>query len=239
MDGQSPNRNQPILALIPAYNEAVHIGAVVQSALSHLPVLVVDDGSKDDSAARAQAAGARVLRQTPNQGKGAALLAGFQLALDEGYLAVLTLDADGQHDPAEIPTFLQAFHKRKPDLCIGQRDFKKMPLLRRLSNTLGTWIFSAAIGHPIADNQSGYRLLSRRMVAAMLEERSCEQGFEFEVEMIVLCVLNGFGLDWVPIRTIYQGEKSHIRPFKHLVKFLQISWRTYRAVAKVGKPGSK
>ena len=93
-----------ILVLIPAYNEARRVAGVVTGARAHLPVLVVDDGSTDDTAARAEAAGAAVLRQTPNRGKGAALRAGFPVgAIDEGYDAVLTLDADGQHDPGRNP----------------------------------------------------------------------------------------------------------------------------------------
>ena len=98
-----------VLALVPGYEEGPRIGSVVEAARRHLEVLVVDDGSTDDTAAAAEAAGARVLRQVPNQGKGAALRAGFRLALDEGWDAVLTLDADGQHDPDEIPRFVAAF----------------------------------------------------------------------------------------------------------------------------------
>jgi glycosyltransferase involved in cell wall biosynthesis len=84
-----------VIALVPAYEEGPRIGRVVEAALRHLPVLVVDDGSTDDTAAVAEAAGARVLRQVPNAGKGAALRAGLRVALDEGWDAVVTLDADG------------------------------------------------------------------------------------------------------------------------------------------------
>ena len=164
-----------VLALIPAYNEAAHITGVIQDARAHLPVLVVDDGSTDDTALKAEAAGAAVLRQTPNQGKGAALRAGFRRAIEDGYDAVLTLDADGQHDPVEIPRFLQAHAERKADLIIGARTFAEMPLVRRVSNTVGTWTFSWAIGQPIPDNQSGYRLVSRRLMEALLD--SSEGGF--------------------------------------------------------------
>ncbi len=217
-----------VLALIPAYNEAARVAEVVTGARAHLPVLVVDDGSTDDTAARAEEAGADVLRQVPNRGKGVALQAGFVYALDEGYEAVLTLDADGQHDPAEIPQFLDVYATRHTDLIIGARDFRHMPPIRRLSNTVGRWTFSWAMGQPIRDNQSGYRLISRRLLEALLA--SSETGFEFEVEMIVLCIQGGFRLDWVPIRTIYAGEGSHIQPWHHTVNFFRMVWQTRRSI---------
>src|SRR5690606_29611862 len=151
--------------------------------------------------ARAEATGVEVLNQIPNQGKGAALKAGFARALEEGYQAVLTLDADGQHDPAEIPLFLEQYRKEPADLIIGARDFSQMPLRRRLANLFGLYSFSWAIGQRVRDNQSGYRLISRRLMQAMLS--SSEQGYQFEVEMIVIAVKQGFSIDWVPVRTIY------------------------------------
>ena len=215
-----------LIALIPAYNEAARITPVIQGALAHLPVLVVDDGSRDATSQVAGAAGASVLRQEPNQGKGAALKAGFRRALAEGCDAVLTLDADGQHDPAEIPAFLEAYRTRSPDLLIGARDFSRMPFSRRFANTSGQALFSWAVGRPIRDNQSGYRLISRRLLEATLQ--STLGGFEFEVDMIVICVQHGFALDWVPIRTIYGDERSHISPLKHVSRFLQLVWHTRR-----------
>jgi glycosyltransferase involved in cell wall biosynthesis len=219
-----------ILALVPAYNEAEHIAAVVRGARAHLPVLVVDDGSTDDTALRASEADAAVLRQVPNQGKGAALRAGFRQALAGGYDAVLTLDGDGQHDPAEIPAFVQAHEAGHADLIIGARPFDEMPLIRRLANSLGTWLFSWAMGQPIRDNQSGYRLVSRRLMEATLT--SGESGFEFEVEMIVTCVLHGYALGWVPVRTIYAGETSHIRPWRHATNFLRVVWQARQRVRR-------
>jgi glycosyltransferase involved in cell wall biosynthesis len=213
-----------LIALIPAYNEAARVADVVQAARAHLPVWVVDDGSTDDTAARAQDAGATVLRQTPNLGKGAALQTGFRRALAEGMEAVLTLDADGQHDPAEMPKFLEAYAAQRADLIIGARDFRQIPWVRRLANTLGRRSFSWALGQPILDNQSGYRLISRRLLQATLNSR--ERGFEFEVEMIVTCVARGFELLWVPIRTIYANEPSHINPWRHTVNFIRLVWRT-------------
>jgi glycosyltransferase involved in cell wall biosynthesis len=222
-----------ILALIPGYEEGPRIGAVVEATLRRLPVLVVDDGSKDDTAANAEAAGATVIRQVPNQGKGAALRAGFRHALDEGYDAVVTLDADGQHAPDEIPRFVAAFgapgaHGPRPELIVGRRDFSRMPLVRRASNTVGTAVFSWAMGRHIPDNQSGYRLLGRRLMAATLG--STETGFEFEVEMIAVCLRNGWTLDWVPISTIYAGEPSHVKPLAHLRHFVRATLAARRMV---------
>jgi glycosyltransferase involved in cell wall biosynthesis len=219
-----------ILALIPAYNEAAHIQAVVQAVLPHIPVLVVDDGSQDQTAHLAEEAGAQVIRQVPNQGKGAALRAGFRQALEADQEAVITLDADGQHAPDEIPKFLKRFAAQGADLIIGARDFAHMPWQRRISNTFGRWTFSWAMRRPIPDNQSGYRLLSRRMMAALLDSQ--ETGFEFEVEMIVTCVLRGYALDWVPIQTIYAGEASHIRPWQHSVNYLRLVWQTRDRVSR-------
>jgi glycosyltransferase involved in cell wall biosynthesis len=214
----------PILVVIPAYNAAGLVGPVVTSASRVLPVLVVDDGSEDDTGSRAAESGARVLRQDPNQGKGAALKAGFIQALSEGAEVVITLDADGQHDPSEIPHFLSVWEERRPDLVIGTRDFSQMPLTRRVANSLGRISFSWAMGQTILDNQSGYRLLSRRMVEAVLKSET--GGFEFEVETIVICVERGYTLAWVPIRTIYAGEGSHIKPWKHVVNFSSLVLQT-------------
>lgn len=215
-----------VFALVPAHNEATRIVAVIQGAIQHLPVLVVDDGSTDHTAAVAEGVGARVIRQSPNQGKGAALRAGFAAALADGAEAVITLDGDGQHDPAEIPAFLAA---EPAELIVGRRDFGQMPPVRRFSNWLGTVAISGALGQWIPDNQSGYRLIGRRLMAATLDSR--EAGFAFEVEMIAICLREGWPIRWVPIRTIYGDETSHIRPLRHLREFLAVT-RHARRIAR-------
>ena len=220
-----------IVALIPGYQEGPRIAAVVAGSRRYLAVVVVDDGSTDDTTAQAQAAGATVLVQRPNAGKGAALRAGFRHALDHGATAVVTLDADGQHDPAEIPVFLAAFEATGAELIIGRRDFATMPFVRRLSNTLGGWVFSVAVGRNVPDNQSGYRLIGRRLMTALLD--STESGFEFEVEMIARCIALGLPIADVPIRTIYAGEPSHIRPWRHFTEFLRVT-RAARRIVKGG-----
>jgi glycosyltransferase involved in cell wall biosynthesis len=217
-----------LIAIVPAHNEAPRIGAVVRGAAAHLPVLVVDDGSTDDTAERAAEAGATVVRQLPNQGKGAALRTGFRWAIDQGAEAAVTLDGDGQHDPADIPRFLEAWGASSPDLVVGRRNFRSMPPSRRVANELGTLAFSWAVGRRIPDNQSGFRLVSRRPMEATFA--SDEAGFEFEVEMIVTAIRAGWTIDWVPIRTIYAGQTSHIRPARHLRQFLATARRARRTV---------
>ena len=220
-----------MLAVIPAFQEGPRIAAVVEASCRHLQVVVVDDGSTDDTATRADGAGATVLRQVLNAGKGAALRAGFRYALEHGAEAVITLDGDGQHDPDEIPAFLRAYEAAQPALVIGRRDFRRMPPVRRLSNALGGLLLSAAVGQHVPDNQSGYRLIGRQLMTALLDSR--EAGFEFEVEMVARCIALGLPIAWVPIRTIYAGEPSHIRPWAHFTSFLRVA-RDARRIVRGG-----
>lgn len=221
------DRTLKVLALIPAYNESERVGAVIAGVKKYLPVLVVDDGSTDLTSQAAKDQGAEVIRQEPNQGKGQAIMRGFKYALEQEFDAVITLDADGQHDPDEIPLFLQEFASKGSDLIIGKRDFRKMPFPRNITNQIGTISFSNAMQQDIPDNQSGYRLHSRRLVEEALQVK--EGGFEFEVEIILRCVLTGYKISWVPIKTIYnKKQNSKITPLRHI-------WRFYRLVSRTRK----
>ncbi len=212
----------PILALIPAWNEATRIGPIIEATRVHLPVLVVDDGSRDDTAAEAERAGATVVRHHRNRGKGAALMTGFGWALAHGYEAVLTLDADGQHDPADIPAFLAAHESAAGDLIIGRRDFSQMPFPRSWANPFGSWLLSRVLGARIDDNQSGFRLYSRRLLE---ETELTANGFEMEVEVIIRAMDKGMRVAWVDIRTIYGiGKVSHFHPIKDSIRFMQMVW---------------
>jgi glycosyltransferase involved in cell wall biosynthesis len=226
-----------LLAIVPAHNEAGRVGQVVRAVIAQgLPVLVVDDGSGDHTGAEAQAAGAQVLCLEPNRGKGAALKAGFEQALDQhrvvaaageapavGWVGFLTLDGDGQHDPAEIPRLLDAWERGDADLVVGMRDYKDMPPIRWFTNSVSRLLFSWALGQHIPDNQSGYRIHSRRLAEAAL--LSDEQGFAFEVEEIAICVGRAYRLAWVPIKTIYGSEKSDIKPWTHFSSFIRVTRR--------------
>lgn len=220
-----------ILALIPAYNEGARVGQVARATLRHLPALVVDDGSSDDTAAQAEQAGAILVRHDVNKGKGAALMTGFAWAMEQGYDAVLTLDADGQHDPEEIPAFVAAFERDEGDLIIGRRTFTQMPPVREWANATGSRLLSLALGQPILDNQSGYRLHSRWLLEKV---NLSTTRFDAEVEILVQAVVGGFKLGWVPIRTIYAGEVSHINPLVDTARFLRVVWRAWRV--RIARP---
>jgi glycosyltransferase involved in cell wall biosynthesis len=218
--------NDEIIALVPAYNEAAHVAQVVEGASQYVPVVVIDDGSSDGTGAAAALVGAKVLAHATNRGKGVALNTGFAYAIQRDVAAAITLDADGQHDPAEIPLFINAFQGGAGDIIIGQRTFAKMPVVRRAANRTGTWLLSRAMGQPVPDNQSGYRLLSRDVMRTI---RPSSARFEAEVEILLRAQLAGFRVGWVPIKTIYGDEVSHFNPVRDTVLFLKMVWRIWRA----------
>ena len=217
-----------IVALIPAYNAAPFVAEVIRKARAYVPVIAVNDGSRDGTLAEIRKTDAILIDQQPNQGKGVALRTGFRAALDQGAEAVIQLDADGQHDPTEIPLFIEKHFTTAADLIIGERDFGGMPLVRRVSNTVGRSAFSWAVGRSIRDNQSGYRMLSRRLIEAVLQSK--EQGYEFEMDMILIAVKRGWPIAGVPIRTIYGDEVSNIKPMQHVVHFFRMVRNARRAI---------
>lgn len=226
-----PPQDGEIIVLIPAYNEARFIGDVVRAALAHAPVIVIDDGSSDGTAAAAALAGAKVLAHATNQGKGKALNTGFDYAVRRGVDAAITLDADGQHDPDEIPQFVAAFRAGSGDVIIGQRDFSQMPAKNQFGNRTGTFLLGLAMGQRIPDNQSGYRLLGREVMAKVRPDAT---RFEAEVELLLRAQLAGFRLSWVPIKTIYNDKVSHFRPLHDSWLFLKMVWRIWRARRRGG-----
>ncbi len=194
-----------IVALIPAYNEASRISPVIQTASAFLPVAVVDDGSSDGTGDVALQSGATVIKHVANCGKGTALKTGFYWARRNGYKAVVTLDADGQHDPADIPAFLAVFDQKPDALIIGRRNRRQMPLTRRIANAIGSEMVSIALKTRIHDNQCGFRLYPDSFLARM---HMTTAGFEFEVEVIAQAVARQIPIEWVPVKTIYGIDKT-------------------------------
>ena len=213
-----------VMAVIPAYNPGPELGGVVAAAIRELgqdAVLVIDDGATDGAGARARAAGAEVITHPVNRGKGAALRTGFAVALARGAEWIFTLDADGQHDPAEMPKFLAAAHGGGAELWIGDRmqNTADMPWLRRLANRSTSAIISALAGQSIADSQSGYRLIGARVLQSV--DLHFDR-FEAESEILIKASRAGFKIGAVPIRTIYGQEQSTIHPVRDTVRFISL-----------------
>jgi glycosyltransferase involved in cell wall biosynthesis len=162
-----------------------------------------------------------------NRGKGAALRTGFAAALTAGADWVFTLDADGQHDPAEMPAFLAAARTGGADLWIGDRmrNTADMPWLRRLVNRFTSFIISTLAGQSISDSQSGYRLIGAPVLRA-LDLRF--DRFEAESEILVKASRAGFRIGSVPIRTIYGEERSTIHPVRDSVRFISLVLKLWR-----------
>lgn len=219
-----------ICALVPCYNEAADIARVVRAVRRHLDVcIVVDDCSRDSTAQAAAAAGARVLRHERNFGKGMALKNGFALARASGFSAALTLDGDGQHDPEEIPRFLEAFEAGGIDIVLGDRmgDAASMPWTRRATNRFMSWCVTHMAGVPIRDSQVGFRLIRLDTWQALqLHGRR----FDLESEILIKACRRGARVTQVPIRTIYSGtSKSKIHPLFDGVRFFRLLWRCRKA----------
>jgi len=218
-----------VMVLIPAYNAGGAVGGVVRAARAVSPALsivVVDDGSSDTTAQAAAQAGAVVVGHPKNMGKGAALRTGFERFLMTDLRAVITLDADGQHSPGEIPALVARWLATRADIVIGtrRRGAGGMPRLRVVTNTLSSLLVSLSAGKYIHDSQSGYRLLSRRVVKGV---RTSSRGYGAESEILIRAVAGGFAVVSVPISTIYQGEKSYIHPLKQPLLFLGLIIRSF------------
>ncbi|MHC4599144.1 MAG: glycosyltransferase family 2 protein, partial [Planctomycetota bacterium] len=157
-----------IVAVIPAYNEEERIADVVRRTLAVCELLVVDDGSSDRTAALAREAGAEVMNLSPNRGKTTALDAGFRRALSRGAEAVVTLDADGQHRPEEIPRFVEAA-EGGADIVVGSRmgDTARMPWVRLWTNWTTSRVVSWLARSRIFDSQSGFRLFRAEAVRSI------------------------------------------------------------------------
>ncbi len=212
-----------VVALIPALNAERTLPHVLAETRKQIaPVIVIDDGSSDRTGDVARAGGAIVLRHAVNRGKGAALKTGFAWALENGCDGVITLDADGQHLPSEIPKFLAA----SGDLIIGGRAhlFQHMLPRRRNANRFSAWCISKCAGVRIPDSQSGFRFYSAKLLR---EVQLRADGFDMESEVIVRAGRGGFRIETIPIELGFVDgiSTSHFKPLKDT---LRIAWTVSR-----------
>ena len=220
--------SEKALIIVPAYNAAQTVGDVVRSCREFVNnIVVINDGSRDETAGAAMIAGAEVVTHPMNRGKGAALKTGFAWAMERRYDIVITLDADGQHLPREIPKFLRAREEAHADLIIGGRShlFGEMLPRRRMANRFSAWSISRASGKRITDSQSGFRLYSANLLRNI---RLHTDGFDMESEIIVHAGRGGFKVLTIPIDLGFVDgiSTSHYKPLKDT---LRIAWTVTRA----------
>jgi glycosyltransferase involved in cell wall biosynthesis len=212
--------------IIPAYNAGGIITDIILSLKKYLPsrnILVVDDGSRDHTLERVRDLDVLTFAHQNNRGKGAALETGFnylsQLNLD--YYA--TIDADGQHNPDQLPLFMEAISRA--DLVIGNRmeNPGEMPLSRRFSNRLSSLVVSLVTRRRIPDSQCGYRLI-RADVMKRLHLSSTR--YDYETELLLKAARAGLRLAFVPIESRYFSERSQFRKFSDTLRFIRLIFRS-------------
>jgi len=201
-----------------------------------LPVLVVDDGSRDETSAVARAAGAQVLRQD-NGGKGRAILSGSQWAARHGYGGVLLLDGDGQHAPHEATRLIAAW-RHGADLVIGSRTgcSRQQPLYRKCFNRLSSLLVTLAAGQRVVDSQSGFRCCDPRLLLR-LPFSGCR--YDLETEMCVLAARSGQRIVEIPITAIYNDKKSGVHPVFDTYRFFRAILRSVLKGPRSGPPPNR
>ncbi len=217
-----------VFCVIPAFNEEKYIYDVAKIAKEFVDVVVVvDDGSIDKTFSRAIDSGAVVLRHEENMGKGAALRTGFKYALEHGADIVVTLDGDMQHDPLEIPKFLEKIREEDADIVVGSRFLEKvkgMPIQRRLSNFITTKVLNKVFKVPVTDSQSGFRAFKRKVLEKVTFK---DNRYGAETEILIEAKRKGFNIVEVPISVKYENQKSKIRPIRETFSWIWLIIKKY------------
>jgi glycosyltransferase involved in cell wall biosynthesis len=208
-----------IITIIPAYNEEKTIEKVVKGVKTYSDVLVVDDGSSDQTSSLAENAGSKVLSHSHNLGKGAAIKTGLKYAINADYDLMVLLDGDGQHNPQDIPLLIEGL--KNADMIIGSRFLKanpqKMPLQRRISNGITTKLIRYMTGYLITDSQCGFRLISKKAAPFFVEIPYND--YVYESEVLCKASENNLVVDERQIECIYDTEKSYVR-FRHVIHYI-------------------
>lgn len=211
-----------VAVLIPAYCEEDSVAGVVMESRRYVPdVIVVDDASTDATATRAELAGATVIRRDVNGGKGAALTEGFEYVLNQGFDAVIALDADGFHDPNQIPKFLQAYQRTHLPVLIGNRmaEPHHVPLVRRWSIRVMSYWLNRLMGVYVPDPPCGFRLYRCDVLAFLLETGSV---LPAEFETLLHVASRRIRVGSVRIVKKPHCHKNWISPFRDIVRFIRV-----------------
>ena len=227
-------------AVIPAYQDEKHIGDIVRRTRERLDhILVIDDGSSDQTAHRAREAGAEVLVHDQNRGKGEAIKTGLGHWSAREVTWAILLDSDGQHLPEEIDRFIAAAASAtEPTFFIGNRmnDTSRMPFVRRVVNRYMSSEISRVCGQRIPDTLCGFRMLHRQLIPELL---GGAHRFEYETEVLIIASRDGYRIESVPITTVYTDQVSKIHPVRDTLRFFKLM-RRYRKISRSdsvdGKP---
>ena len=223
-----PRSQQRCCVVMPAYMEEQRIGDVVRRSLEHVnDIIVIDDGSTDRTGAEAAAAGATVIRHERNLGKGVALNTGFKYAREHHFDYLITMDADGQHDPDDLPEFIEAYQRTGIPVLIGNRmgAVGNMPLVRKLTNRFMSWLLSREMRQYVPDTQCGFRLYRCDEIPFISTEST---RYAAESEILLHVAARGIRIDAVPIAVIYRDEKSKISPVRDTLRFIAMIYRYRR-----------
>lgn len=214
------NKNS-IAAVIPFFNECKTINQIIHGTLKYVDcVIIVDDGSTDDYYDKIpNIDNVILLKYDVNRGKGFALSEGLKLGVEKGFEKLITIDADLQHNPDEIPILLSGLNEF--DIIIGNRlgNLNDMPFQRILSNKITSFLLSLKTGQKIVDSQCGFRAYNSNVINAV---KTTYSGYEAESEMIIRSSRIGFKIAFVDISTIYGNEKSKMNPVKVIFGFIKI-----------------
>jgi glycosyltransferase involved in cell wall biosynthesis len=222
---------QPLVVIVPVYNAEATLAKVVKDVRRNLPgalIIGVDDGSTDGSRKLLRTVADETIEFDQNQGKGAALRAGFAAALNKGAAAVLTIDSDGQHDAAFAPAIVAALDHA--DIVIGTRDLsgEGVPKHRRIANMISSAATRAVSGGKVRDSQSGYRAIKAEVLRKVT---AVGDRYEYETDFIIRAARAGFTTVNVPISTIY-GSPSYFREFRDAWLVIKVLWRHRAGVFK-------
>lgn len=214
-----------VVVCIPAYNEETRIGRVVREARRFAQqVIVCDDGSADKTAAEATDNGALVLRHDRNAGKGAALRTLLAMATRLSPDVIITLDADGQHDPSDIPKLVRSILTGSADVVIGSRfgNGNKIPIYRRVGNSILTTLTNMTAKTRVQDTQSGFRAYSSKVISSITINRN---GMGVDSEILIKVAKGGFKIEEKKVSVKYEGETSTFNPLSHT---LRVVWSLLR-----------
>lgn len=217
-----------VCVLIPSYNEEKTIGDIVKELKAKgLEVIVVDDGSADNTEKVASENGALVMRHSKNLGKGASLKEGFEFILRmTNFDTIIIMDGDGQHSPEDVQKFLSRAREHGDDVIVGNRMAftKDMPFVRLATNKFMSFLLSAMCKQRIQDTQCGFRLI-KRSVLKKINLKSDK--YDLESEMLIKASRKNLKIASVPVKTIYRDELSRIRPVKDAIRFVGLLLKSY------------